>query len=975
MYPTVRRTATQRFAPRLFALSNRALPTVFSVLLSVLAVLFLPAAIKAEAQTVTFNGQQTTLPATGLNSPYGAAVDSVGNVYIADRQNNRVVKLPAGGGAQTTTGVGLNSPAGVAVDAAGNVYIADTYNNRVVKVPVGGGAQTTMGTGLSYPIGVAVDGSGNVYIADNYNRVVEVPVGGGAQFTLPITNLSPSSGSAGVAVDGPGNVYIVDSGNNRVVELPAGAGLGTQVTLPATGLQNPNGIAVDVRGNVYIADSGNNRVVKVPVGGGAQTTMGTGLNYPIGVGVDGPGNVYIADTRNSRIVELSQSVNFGSVAVRSPKTGNRQTLTYTFQSADTLTAINVLTQGAANKDFTSDAATTCATGKAYAAGGTCMVVVNLSPVYPGLRAGAVQLADGNGTQVTTLLRAVATGPQIAFLPPTRTTFPTSGLNGPHSVDVDGLGNVYVADTNNARVTKTTPGGAQTAVGTGLIAPVGVALDGAGNVYIADQGSNGQSAIYVVAPSGIQTTVPAANLNDPSAIAVDGMGNLYILNNGNAVSKIAPNGTRTTIPTPGLRCGTDLALDAAGDVYISAGCDNEVMKVMPDGAQTIVPVRNVRYPIGVAVDAAGDIYIGNAYSANVVVVYPSGTQITVVPSTGLIVPESLNIDGAGNLYVVDYNANSVVELSPTPPSLSFASTTVGATSTDSPQTITVSNIGNADLTFAVPGSGMDPSFSGPDFAYSNVSTCPQLDTASSAATLASGASCTALVSFRPTVAGSLSESLNIADNNLNASSSAVQTIALAGTAVQVSVPPVAPSYSLTSSSSSLSIKDGQSGTAMLTLTPTGGYNGSVQFSCAGLPAGTSCSFSQNPVALNGNNLAANVTLTIQTDLKQARLAAPAAPGQGPLSPILPTLVFWWPGSLAGLAAFGRKGKRGPKQCRWLQFCLLVLLTGAFTAGFAGCGSGSSFSTPAGSSSLRVVATGISGVNTATQTMVLTVNIVQ
>src|ERR1019366_1787659 len=70
---------------------------------------------------------------------------------IADYGNNRVVELPAGGGAQTTVGSGLKQPGGVAVDGAGDVFIADTGNSRVVEVPAGGGAQTNFGSGLVYP--------------------------------------------------------------------------------------------------------------------------------------------------------------------------------------------------------------------------------------------------------------------------------------------------------------------------------------------------------------------------------------------------------------------------------------------------------------------------------------------------------------------------------------------------------------------------------------------------------------------------------------------------------------------------------------------------------------------------------------------------------------------------------------------------------------------------------------------------------
>ena len=75
------------------------------------------------------------LPFTGLSYPEGLAVDRAGNVYVADRGNDRVVKLPAGPNTQTVLPfTGLNNPDGVAVDSAGNVFVTDTDNNRVVKL-------------------------------------------------------------------------------------------------------------------------------------------------------------------------------------------------------------------------------------------------------------------------------------------------------------------------------------------------------------------------------------------------------------------------------------------------------------------------------------------------------------------------------------------------------------------------------------------------------------------------------------------------------------------------------------------------------------------------------------------------------------------------------------------------------------------------------------------------------------------------
>ena len=95
-------------------------------------VLLLGVYVPAYAQSVSFTGAQTTVPASGLLGPDGVAVDGAGDVFIVDTGNHRVVEVPAGGGAQTTVGTGLSYPQGVAVDGAGDVFIVDNNNNRVV---------------------------------------------------------------------------------------------------------------------------------------------------------------------------------------------------------------------------------------------------------------------------------------------------------------------------------------------------------------------------------------------------------------------------------------------------------------------------------------------------------------------------------------------------------------------------------------------------------------------------------------------------------------------------------------------------------------------------------------------------------------------------------------------------------------------------------------------------------------------------
>jgi hypothetical protein len=125
---------------------------------------------------------QVELPFTGLQGPDDddVAVDSAGNVYVTDDDNNRVLKLPAGSNTPIKLPfTGLNRPQGVAVDSAGNVYVTDAGNNRALKLPARSNTPIKLPfTGLNRPTGVAVDSAGNVYVTDaGNNRVLKLPAG------------------------------------------------------------------------------------------------------------------------------------------------------------------------------------------------------------------------------------------------------------------------------------------------------------------------------------------------------------------------------------------------------------------------------------------------------------------------------------------------------------------------------------------------------------------------------------------------------------------------------------------------------------------------------------------------------------------------------------------------------------------------------------------------------------------------------
>ena len=240
---------------------------------------------------------QLVVPATGLNVPYGVAVDGSGDVFIVDIDSDQAVEMKADG-TQTTVGSGLFGPRGAAVDGSGDLFIADLGNNRVVKVKPDG-TQTTVGTGLSLPFGAAVDGSSDVFIADaGNNRVVEVKPRRHPDHQRQAPGAVSVPGS--VAVDGNGDLFIADFGNYRVVEVNAG---GIETTV-ASGFNEPRGVAVDGSGDIFIADTGNNQVVELK-SDGTRATIGSGLSGPASVAVDGSGDLFIADTGNNRVVKVT----------------------------------------------------------------------------------------------------------------------------------------------------------------------------------------------------------------------------------------------------------------------------------------------------------------------------------------------------------------------------------------------------------------------------------------------------------------------------------------------------------------------------------------------------------------------------------------------------------------------------------------------------------------------------------------------
>jgi DNA-binding beta-propeller fold protein YncE len=302
---------------------------------------------------------------TGDGQFYGpayVAVDSAGNVYVADAYNNRIQKFSNTGTFLTkwgTLGSGdgqFNSPYGVAVDTAGNVYVSDKGNNRIQKFSGTGTFLTkwgTSGTGdgqFDNPSGMALDSSGNVYVADWINQRIQ-------KFSNTGTFLA-KWGSKGifegefndpvdVAVDSNDNVYVSDKKNNRIQKFSnTGTFLATWGNLGyGEWMFNwPTGIAVDSDDNIYVADTYNDRIQKFTSTGTFLTkwgTSGTGngeLTYPAGVAVDSDDNVFVADSGNNRIQKFSSTGTPVTTGTTRPATTVTTSPTTTVPTATATTA-------------------------------------------------------------------------------------------------------------------------------------------------------------------------------------------------------------------------------------------------------------------------------------------------------------------------------------------------------------------------------------------------------------------------------------------------------------------------------------------------------------------------------------------------------------------------------------------------------------------------------------------------------------
>ena len=553
----------------------------------------------------------------------GIAIDSSGAVYVADADGNRVRKINLDGSIQTVAGTGvagfagdggesntamLSHPYGVAVDTQGNLYIADLGNARIRKISSGGTITTVAGGGsiapggngdggpaasaeLIEPRNVAVEPDGTLYISDfGAHRVYRVSPGG-ILTTLAGTGSAGFSGDggpsqlaqlnspAGLALDSNGALYIADSANNRIrrvyqdlistvynvagptgvalsptgaIYIAASGYLGTQFKSIA-GIPSARDVTVDSAGNVY-ATTGE-YVYKITSSGTVTAIAGSGaapyfggdngpasaarLQAPSGLAVDDAGNRYIADTANNRIRKITPAGIITTIAgtgVAGSKGDN---------GSATLAQLN---------------------------GPRGVAIDAQQNIY---------IADSGNNSIRKI-----TPPGIIQTVAVQSAV---GLNDPEYVATDAEGALYIADTGNGRVLKVAYSGSLSTVML-VVQPSAVTLDGAGNIYV-----SAATAVSRITPAGVLSTV-LNGLNSPRGLAVTQAGDLIVADGvANVVRRLSSAGVLSTIAGTGaagfsgdglpaftaqLSSPSDVLVDLSGTIWIADSGNNRIRTLTP-----------------------------------------------------------------------------------------------------------------------------------------------------------------------------------------------------------------------------------------------------------------------------------------------------------------------------------------------------------------------------------------------------------
>jgi|GEM_PF-5693638 len=787
------------------------------------------------AQGVSFRSAQSAVGGA-WQAPVATAVDTQGNLFVIDSSRGEIDEvqavqgyIPASAAAVKVidyASLGANShPVALGVDSAGNLYVADrgasATEGAILQIAANSPGifaaspkVTTLATGLNSPAGLTVDAQGNLFFAQaitgnhaigkitatSVGVFVATPaiefLGTGHSWNLP----------SGLALDASGNLLVAETGSGSISSIARSDGY-TTVTQVVTGFTVPGGVAVDASGNLYVTDATAGTVTQLSAVNGVipssptPLALGTGWSRPSSIASDSYGNLYVADaSAQTSVVQLRvANALLGSVQIGS--TSTKATLLFAFSANSVTRAPHVLTQGSSGLDFADSMTGSCTTqaGSTWNSAQTCTIDVVFTPTVAGAQNGAVQLQDASGNLLATaFVSGTGLGSVAGFSPGAVNGLSITGLgstllNSAGSPAFDAQGNLYLPDAGNNRLLKLAApvagSSAATVLASGLSKPSAAAMDGAGNLFLA----TGGNSVTELSAAGVQSTLSSGSLSFTNVgVAVDGAGNVYTADASNNRIIWFPKGGAAQVYFTGgaLNQPYGVAADAQGNLFVANYGGNNVVKIA-NGVSTILSSTYLRNgsqlsysnPMAIALDAVGNVYVADTGN-NSLVMIPQGTSNAFALSMkGNItsLPAGVAVDRKGNLAVIDGGDNSIwLSAQQSGPSIDFASTAVGATSTKS--SVALISMGNAPLTLTVPATGTNPSLSG-NFTLLSSSNCPSLSAGGTAQTLAAGSYCWFDLAFAPQSVGAITGALTIADN---ASNGALQTVTLSGAGIAPSI---------------------------------------------------------------------------------------------------------------------------------------------------------------------------------------------
>lgn len=628
-----------------------------------------------------------------FGNPAAVAVDSFGNIFIADTGNNRIRMIGSDGMVVTIAGTGeygiangagptakFAFPSAMVVGPDDNLYVADTFNHRICKLtrpPTSGGFWTvsslagsavgdsgfTNGTGSSakfmFPYGLDVDDLGNIYVADSGNNRIRKISPAGSVSTYAGGSSAGSTNNMNAALarfNGPrglvianGNIYVADSGNHLIRKIvPDGANAGEVSTFAgstqghADGLgvaaqfDTPAALTTDGTGTIFVADEVNHRIRKITVAGEVTTIVGLGS---AGL-VNGDSTVALFDSPTGIAVEPS-----GNLIVADTENNVIRRI-----NIKPLSVPAILISGTGNADGIQVSAV------------IDLLALGLNPLetyYFRWKSNTTGLTLPLGHNFFTYdFPVVITEPATELMPTSArlnaTIDPKASVTNvvfEYSTDPNMMPPFYVRTLAGSP----TPGFNDAAGEDAAFAsPCGMAVSASGDVYVADRLNH---RIRKITPSGLTSTFAgsgeagflddtstAAQFENPNGLAFDSAGNLYVADEANhCIRKITPAGVVSTFAGSGIAGFANGSSAAARFLYPTA--------VAVDSSDNVYVTDSGNHRIRKIAATTGDVttFAGNGNPG-----FVDGDFLTAQFST----PIALAVGPTGNILVVDRDNHSI-----------------------------------------------------------------------------------------------------------------------------------------------------------------------------------------------------------------------------------------------------------------------------------------------------------------------------